>query len=111
MKFIKELKKLRLLIDHPTHQMSCLIIDKNKIISKGYNKYKTHPQSRHKYKMLHAELSAVLDNKFADLKGTSIYVYREHKDGSRALSRPCPSCMQTIKLAGIVHVARNRITL
>lgn len=84
--------------------MSCVIANKNQIISVGFNKYKTSPKSTHPYRMIHAELDAILDNKFADLNGCTAYIYRETRDGTPALSRPCPSCMQTLKLAGIKKI-------
>jgi deoxycytidylate deaminase len=84
--------------------MSCVIADKNQIISIGFNKYKTHTQSNHEYKYLHAELAALLDNKFTDLNGCTAYIYREHRDGTPALARPCPSCMQALQLAGIKKI-------
>lgn len=104
MKFLKLLKKLRSLSDHPLHKMSCVIADKNQIISIGYNKCKTNPNSTHKYKMIHAELDALLDNRFNDLKGCTAYIYREHRDGTPALAKPCPTCLQALKLAGIKKI-------
>lgn len=104
MKFLKLLKKLRQYSDHPVHKMSCVIADKNQVISIGFNKMKKHPKSNHPWRCLHAEVSALLDNKFADLKGCTAYVYREDKAGQPAIAKPCPSCMQALKLAGIKKV-------
>ena len=39
-----------------------------------------------------------------DLSNAAIYVYRVHKNGTLAMSRPCPSCMQLIKDVGIKRV-------
>lgn len=104
MKFLKLLKRLKGQSTHPVHKVSAVIAKKNHVISIGYNKYKTHPKSRHPWHYMHAELSAVLDNKFADLKGSTIYIYRETRDGVPAISKPCESCLQTLKLAGIKKV-------
>jgi deoxycytidylate deaminase len=104
MKFLKLLKKLKNLSTHPVHQMGCVIAKKNQVISIGFNKYKTSPRSKHPYGYIHAELSAVLDNKFTDLNGATAYIYRETKDGIPAISKPCPSCMHTLKLAGIKKI-------
>ena len=84
--------------------MSCVIANKNQVVSIGFNKYKTDPKSRHPFKMIHAELAAILDNRFADLKGTTAYIYREDRHGNAALAKPCPSCMETLRLAGIKKV-------
>lgn len=104
MKFLKLLKKLKNLSDHKVHQMSCVIANKNQVVSIGFNKLKKHPRSKHPFKATHAELAAVLDNKFADLNGCTAFIYREHRDGSFALSRPCESCWETLRLAGIKKV-------
>lgn len=104
MKFLKLLKKLKDQSTHPTHRMSVVIAQKNQIVSIGFNKYKTSPKSNHPYRMIHAELSAILDNKFVDLKGATAYIYREHRDGTFALSRPCKYCMEALKVAGIKKI-------
>lgn len=33
-----------------------------------------------------------------------IYLYREHKDGSTAMARPCPSCMAMLKDFGVKYI-------
>lgn len=104
MKFIKLLKKIKSYSDHPVHKMSCIIAHKNKIMSIGFNKYKTHPKSKHPWGYIHAELDAILDNKFADLKGCTAYIYRETNNGEPALAKPCPSCLETLKIAGIKKI-------
>lgn len=104
MKFLKLLKKLKAQSDHPTHKHSCVIAKGNQVISIGFNKYKTSPKSNHPYKMVHAELSAILDNKFADLAGSTAYIYRENHSGTPAMSRPCESCMVLLKLAKIKKI-------
>ena len=86
--------------DHPAHQLGAVIVKGNKIISVGFNKNKTHTKSNHAWKRLHAELCAIIKAK-QDLTGSSIYVYRETKNGNLGLSRPCPSCMEAIQEAGI----------
>lgn len=84
--------------------MACVIADKNQVISIGFNKLKKHPRSNHPWKAIHCELAALLDNKFADLKGCTAYVYREHANGTPAMARPCPSCREALQIAGIRKV-------
>jgi deoxycytidylate deaminase len=104
LKFQKLLQKLKRNSTHPVHKVSAVIAKKNQVISIGFNKYKTHTRSLHPWKYLHAELDAILDNKFADLKGSTIYIYRETRDGVPAISKPCESCMNAIRLAGIKKI-------
>jgi len=33
-----------------------------------------------------------------------IYLYREHKDGSLACARPCPSCFALFRSVGLKHI-------
>lgn len=88
------------------HQLGAVITKKNKIVGMGFNNpYKTHPQSNNDFKNIHAELDAILDveNK-KDLQGSVLYVYREHKNGQPANSKPCKYCKMLIKKAGIKKV-------
>ena len=39
-----------------------------------------------------------------DFSKVKLYVYREHKNGVKALARPCPACQQMIKDMGIQEV-------
>lgn len=104
MKFAKLLKKIKSYSDHPVHKMSCIIANKNQVVSVGFNKYKTHPKSKHPWGYIHAELAAILDNRFADIKGCTAYIYRETRDGKPAIAKPCPTCLETLRLAGIKKI-------
>ena len=96
-RFLMLAKRLLELSEHPEHKHSCIIARGNKIISFGVNKNKTSPHSRHPHKRIHAELSAILNAKRLDIAGATMYIYREHKNGTTALSRPCPFCLELIK--------------
>ena len=52
---------------------------------------------------VHAETDALMPflRRRVNLSGAVLYTYRELKDGSQAMARPCPRCMQLIKQAGI----------
>ena len=39
-----------------------------------------------------------------DFSKVKLYVYREHKNGVKALARPCPACQKMIKDMGIKEV-------
>jgi len=69
---------------------------------------KTSPASKHPYRMIHAELSAVMDNKFTDLNGCTAYVYREDNTGTPVMSRPCIYCIDLLKLAGIKKIVYSK---
>jgi dCMP deaminase len=99
-KFFNLAKKLSLHSTHPQHKLAAVVTRRNKVISLGFNKYKTSPRSPHPFYSLHAEVSAIINAK-QDLQGCSIYVYRETKNGTLGLSRPCHSCLNAIQEAGI----------
>lgn len=103
-KFFDLAKKLSKKSQHHSYKMGCVIVNKNKVVSLGINKIKTHTKSPHRFKMLHAEIDAVLGIDQEELKGCTAYVYRGTKDGKPAMSKPCPACQTILKEAGIKQV-------
>lgn len=102
---------------HGTH-VGCCVVNRGVVVSVGCNSEKTHPTQMYynKYRdfdpktaanKLHAEthaLSLIVNRQHIDWNKTSIYVYREFKNGKPAISRPCEACSQLIKDLGISHV-------
>lgn len=104
MKYYNLLKKLSLRSNHHSHQMSCIIIRGNKVIGRGFNMLKTHPHSPHKnFKQIHAEFAAVLNAGY-DVKGATVIIFREKKDGTLAVSKPCTSCHQFLIEQGVEEI-------
>lgn len=86
---------------------ACLVVGKS--IFRGYNKGKTHPKfanpSIHIKQSVHAELSCLIDAGIkTDIRGATIYVYRETRDGAPAMARPCEHCMKFLKEHGVTEV-------
>lgn len=102
-KFFDIAKSISKHSDHPHHKLGAVISKGNRVISLGFNKNKTHTRSNHNWKRLHAEISAIIKAK-QDITNCYIYIYRETKDGQIAMARPCCSCMQAIKEAGIKKI-------
>lgn len=99
-----------------TARVGCVVVYKGTVIAKGFNSDKTHPVQDiwnvKRYKNVgnnylpskgHAEILALTKIKFLDIdfSKVEVFVYRELRDGSLALARPCPSCMAAIKAMGI----------
>lgn len=101
MKHFELAKKLRLHSDHHQHAHGAVIARGNKIISTGFNQLKTHTRSNHKWRSLHAEVSALIKADPEMLYGAECYVYRQHLNGQPANSRPCQYCMAALINAGI----------
>jgi len=86
-------------------RLGCVIVKKNSIVSFGWNNMtKTHPRCKTYGNYIHAELHAILNTNPEELKGSTAYVYRERKDGTKGMSRPCPVCSEALKFVGIKKV-------
>lgn len=82
--------------------MGAVLANKRPIIACS-NVVRTHPKYAYDecHQTIHAEARCVMYNNGTNLKGTTIYVYREHADGSPALARPCNDCYQLLKDFGV----------
>ena len=100
-------------------KIGCVIVYKGSILAKGCNSDKTHPAQSHynkwRYKdpgnsylppKIHSEIAAMQKIRYLDIDFSRVhlYVYRQLKNGERALARPCPSCMAAIKAMGIRNI-------
>lgn len=97
-------KQLSYKSDHRFHQHGACIVKGKSIIGFGWNQLKTHSRSPQKFKSIHAEFHATLGLRPSELRGSEIYVYRGHKNGNLANSKPCACCLSMIKLLGIKKV-------
>lgn len=104
-KFFNKAKALSKQSSVSDYKLGCVIVKRNRIIGMGYNEHKTDPNSNVKYKTIHAEFKAIKSVvNIKDLKGSTIYVYRETKNGVPACSKPCSCCELLIKMFGIKNV-------
>lgn len=104
MRYFELAKRLIKFSDHGQHWIGSVIVQKNRVISMGYNSLKTSPKSKHPYKSIHSEMRAIWAANPDELKGASIYVFRQHRDGSLARSFPCQHCYNLIKESGIKRI-------
>jgi len=103
-KYFELAKRLSLKSDHYQFKIGSVLVKKNRIISTGFNSLKTHPRSPHKYKSVHSEFMCVLGISAYDLAGATIYVYRETKDGNKAMAKPCKYCDRMLEQCGVKTV-------
>ena len=103
-KYFDLAQKLSLKSTHPKHKLGCVVVKKNEVIGLGFNKFKTHPKSKHPFQMIHAELDATLGINREVLSGAEVYVYRETKDGAQAIAKPCPYCEAALREVGVKKV-------
>ena len=122
-KYFSIAKEYSLYSDFPKIHIGAIIVYKNKVVSYGYNTTKQHPlQAKYnKYRTidgkpcdvcqmnntLHAELMSIINllRTFKDnLNKCSIFVYREYKNGSTALCKPCEGCEKALHDIGIKNI-------
>ena len=111
--YFKKAKEISKISNFNKIHIGCIVVYKNKIISRGYNSYRTHPIQKQYdiYRSLsnikgvepkhfmHAEINALNQIKKINIKWNKvkIYIYREGLDGKLLNCRPCPSCINFIK--------------
>ena len=111
--YFKAARAIAELSDFPRVRIGCVVVCGHKVISSGYNSNKTNPTQKklniYRFNVdtpatIHAEVAALLpliNRKDINFSDVSLYIYREYKNGSPALSRPCASCMALIRQLGI----------
>lgn len=106
------------LSDHKQTHLGCILVDKHRIISSGYNSStRCSPLQKQidvarfgdpdKHKgPVHAETACLLPliRQGYDMTRSDLYIVRRHKNGSLALSRPCPGCMSLLRANGVRRV-------
>lgn len=98
-------------------RVGCIAIYKNRIISIGYNSYKTHPLQAKFNVYRNFERGRINDYQHAEINCLShildlninfgkvdLYVVRILKDDSIALAKPCRACQKMIEEMGIGNV-------
>ena len=113
-RFIAIAKEISKLSDYRKVKIGAVIVLKSEIISTGCNRHKSHPIMKifnKKYRgfntkecNIHAEMNALMKCKHINIKGATIYIYRELKDGSLGNCFPCPACQRRIITAGIKRI-------
>ena len=106
------------LSNHNQSKLGCVLVDKHRIISSGHNSstrcsplQKQMDVSRfgspdqHKG-LVHAETACLLHliRQGYDMSRSDLYIIRRHRNGSLALSRPCPGCMSLLRANGVRRV-------
>ena len=106
------------LSDHKQTKLGCVLVDKHRIISSGYNSStRCSPfqkqmdtarfgnSDKHKG-LVHAETACLLPliRQGYDMSRSDLYIVRRHRNGSLAISRPCPGCMSLLRASGVRRV-------
>lgn len=101
------------------HHLGAVVIYKGSLLASGYNSNKTSPMAKRYNRergfdveascstnSIHAEMAALNKIKYLDIDFSKVklYIYREHKNGVKAMARPCPACQKMIKDMGIKEI-------
>jgi deoxycytidylate deaminase len=116
MQYDKHLRYLNLaasvskLSDFKPHKIGCVLVYKKQILSVGYNTNKSHPIQKeyNNFRELlgsnvnhkaHAEIICIhrATKLGIDLSDCTLYIFRQHKDGTWAMAKPCIGCEQYIR--------------
>lgn len=106
------------LSDHKQTKLGCVLVDKHRIVSSGHNSstrcsplQKQMDTARFGFPdqhkgLVHAETACLLPliRQGYDMSRSDLYIVRRHRNGSLALSRPCPGCMSLLRASGVRRV-------
>ena len=114
--FFSAARSVSMLSNHQK-RMGCVIVDHHHIISSGHNsqtkchRIQAQLDQRHFgvddcLGPVHAEVDALIPllKHKRDLSGATLYVYRETRNGTRSMARPCQRCMELIMQCGIKKI-------
>lgn len=98
-------------------KLGCIAVYHGTILAKGCNSDKTHTtQAKYNYlrydasllgkycpSKAHAEISVLQKIKYLDIdfSKVTLFIYREFKDGTPAIAKPCASCTAAARELGI----------
>lgn len=102
-RFLALAKKISKKSDHGQHKMGCVIVRGGQVLGEGFNLLKTHPKSPHSFKQIHAEFMAAMNASY-DIEGATVYIFRQQRNGTWSIAKPCPSCWNFLKKCGIKRV-------
>jgi deoxycytidylate deaminase len=107
---VADRSKIRIAFDsailstHGKYRLGASLFRGNRLVSVGVNKIKTHTKSPHFYRMIHAEIDALLRGERESIEGSSLFVVRVLKNLNFASSKPCKCCWTMAAELGVKRV-------
>jgi len=105
-----DLRKIKIAFDaatlskHTKYRLGASLFRGSRLISTGINQIKTHTKSPHSYRMIHAEIDALLRVDREVIEGSTLYVVRILKNLNFAASKPCDCCWEMACQLGVRRV-------
>ncbi|NCQ51318.1 hypothetical protein GW796_05390 [archaeon] len=90
-------------------KVGCVVVKGGSLISKGFNSVTYRSIGSTKYtawkESLHAERAALSKINKEDIKGSTVYIYREYNvTGKPAFTKPCAQCAFMLRELGVKKV-------
>jgi len=99
--------------NEPRYRFGAVLEFNKTVISSGYNYRKTHPfvfrngyrreEGKQGRTFVHGEVSCLNRIRIVP-KGATLFVSRRDRFGNRQFARPCPVCMEQIRIKGVETV-------
>jgi deoxycytidylate deaminase len=89
---------------HSKYRLGASIFRGNRLIATGVNKMKTHTKSPHHFRMVHAEIDALLRVDREIIEGSSMFVVRILRNLNFATSKPCECCWEMALRFGVKRI-------
>ena len=107
-KYVEIAKNIDIGDINPRTRHFAFIINKNKIISQGFNTLKTHPfLLKYGYRSnckVHAEASAIIKSNTFNHKNNKMITFRFDKSGNLNQGKPCKYCQNILNLVDMKEV-------
>jgi deoxycytidylate deaminase len=88
-------------------KMGAVLVSGGNVFAVGFNKNKTHPfleNGKVLESTVHAEISAIISSGKSYLNNSKMFIYRERRDGTPGMARPCIQCMKSLKKFGVKKI-------
>lgn len=101
------------------HHLGAALVYRGSLLATGFNSNKTSPiqkkfnrernfdvEASYAVNSLHAECACLNKVKYLDIdfSKANLFIYREWKNGVKAMAKPCAACMAFIKKLGIKDI-------
>lgn len=101
--------KAAYLSDMHTYRVGAALMNKNRVISIGWNSTKTHPKCPTKYSR-HAEFNVFVGVSPLDVSGCTLFVARITKTNRASMAMPCKDCQMFLRALNLRRIFfTNRI--
>lgn len=85
-------------------RVGAVLFYKGRAVSMGFNKIKSHPASKSRDNLIHAEFACLHGMDKDITRGAKVFVALLRKSGKQGLAKPCKDCLTLLKEYGVGEV-------